>query len=210
VLTERAVNMQYARLLDSNRKTPRKKKASVEKKLAAFEEKFARGGTTDQFNREFVPLFREAEFSKKRAEEFFEEVAFRPGYDDLLERRDIDLYLVTSGPSYFVDLLARQENFVAIRDYMCSRYKFDDEDRLEVWSPADLATKAAFVMARAKGYEVTVGIGNNVEQDSAFLSHCMIQIMVMKKMNPGYLCVSQLSPVLRLLDSLAAALGSEG
>jgi phosphoserine phosphatase len=191
VLTEMPVNMQLANLLKK------------EGELREIEERFYSDGKTGAFNRDFIPLFKGAGFTKAKAEEFFESVELRNRADELIKRRGVDTYLVTSGPSFYLDILANRHGLDIETRCLCSRYQFDDDGTLSTngWKAVGTAAKRSFVKERAKDYSVTVGIGNHALLDGPFLALCSIRIMV-GGLEEGFLCVNELDPVIDVIDSL--------
>jgi phosphoserine phosphatase len=192
VLTDAPVNMQLATLL------------KVEDELKQIEEQFYRDGNTSAFNQGFIPLFRGAGFNKAKATEYFDSVELRNRADELIKLKGVDTYLVTSGPSFYLDLLASQTGLDIDVRCTCSRYEFDDDGQLSSkrWVAVGAAAKRTFVKRCAKDYELTIGIGNSVVLDGPFLALCSIPILVGKH-QPGFLCANELEPVIDVIGSLA-------
>lgn len=191
VLTEVPVNMQLATLLD------------VEDKLQEIEERFYGDGKVGAFNRGFIPLFKGAGFTEAKAGEYFESVELRNRADDLIKLEGVDTYLVTSGPSFYLDILANQHGLDPKTRCICSRYEFDKDGTLSQkgWKAVGKTAKASFVRQRAKDYAVTVGIGNHVLLDGPFLALCSIRILV-GELEEGFLCVNELDPVIDAIAGL--------
>jgi hypothetical protein len=84
VLNHKPVNLQYAQLL------------GVEDRLVKLENRFAnREITTDEFNDEFIPLFREAKFTREFARENFGIIQMRTNANTLIAACP-NTFLVTS------------------------------------------------------------------------------------------------------------------
>jgi hypothetical protein len=97
VLTDKAINLQYAQLL------------GVEPDLISLEGRFRQGQiTNDEFNAVFIPLFRGAGFTRQFAEDNFEKIQMKINADDLITKSP-HTFIVTSGPSYFIDKLPQRE-----------------------------------------------------------------------------------------------------
>lgn len=190
VLTEEPVNLQIARIL------------GVEKELIEIEQKFAKGIiSNDEFNREFVPLFRKANFSQKLLVDNFNNIHMRIGYEKLLSIVE-DTYVLSSGPSYFVEFLKEKFNFPADR-VLCSRYEFCKRGiLLKCVDAVSSMKKADWVRPLVRDYDIVIGIGDKPEQDSAFLSHCDIRIL-MDEFRIGYLSVREIEPVINLIKNMS-------
>jgi phosphoserine phosphatase len=193
VLTDKAINLQYAHLL------------GIQERLVELERQFAnREITNDQFNAVFIPLFRRAGFTQQFACDNFKNVQMRTNSDDLL-RATSDTFLVTSGPSYFIDVLAKEKNVPEAR-VLCSRYEFDDDGLLSRCSrTVTSAMKGTFVQARAREFDVAIGVGDT-EQDFEFLSHCNIRVL-MGGNRLEYFTVRELQPILDVIAKFQSTPG---
>jgi len=90
--------------------------------------------------------------------ENFENIRMRIKYEELLTL-DADVYLVSSGPSYFVQHLA-SKFLIPDQRVLCSRYSFNEEGIISrCTSPVSGQGKGDFVSTYAKNYDLTVGIG---------------------------------------------------
>jgi phosphoserine phosphatase len=191
VLTATAINLQYAQLL------------GVEEQIIELERRFAvREIDNDQFNAVLIPLFRRAGFSRQFARDNFEKVNLRIDAAELLAAAP-DTFIVTSGPSYFIDIMAnrfrlRQQNA------LCSRYEFDREGLLSrCVRPVTSTMKGMFVRERAAHFEISVGVGDT-EHDFEFLGHCDIPVWMGEK-QAEYLSALELRPVVGVIQSLRMA-----
>jgi phosphoserine phosphatase len=199
VLTIRPINIELARSL------------GVADKLLEIENEFYGGGTTDNFNAKFVPLFRGTDsFTKDWVEHQYEKIELRTNAKALLQMHGVDVYLVSSGPSYYIDMLAQR---YPIKGYTCSRYRFDGDGQLSsVVEASGSPEKAEFVLNRAREYAVTVGLGNSAVLDGAFLRNCTISLLVKDEVDREWAkefpTVRELGPVLHLLNHTVSRLGS--
>jgi phosphoserine phosphatase len=199
VLTEMPVNMQYAQCL------------GVAAKLEDLETRWAAGSITNtQFNREFIPIFREKAFSLKLAQKYYGDIVLRDDARELLSATRATTFIVTSGPSYFVDLLAKQHGIPKAR-VLCSRYEFDGDGLIKVCSkPSTRLQKAKFVGQHVKNFDISIGVGDT-DQDIDFLSHCTVRLMMsghradQLKMTQDYITTVQLQPITDLVQRAKSA-----
>jgi phosphoserine phosphatase len=191
VLTDVPVNMQLATLF------------RIEKQLELIEDKFYKDGDTDAFNRAFSPLFRSAGFTETTAKDVFDQVELRNRAVDLLDVQGADLYLVSSGPSYYLDILANTHHLDIDTRCKYSRYSFGIDGTLSSvrYVAVGEAAKKTFVRSNVDRYALTVGIGNSVQLDGAFLALCTIPILV-GSLAKGFLCVKELDPVIDMISAL--------
>ncbi len=191
VLNHKAVNLQYAQLL------------GVENKLNELEKRFAnREITNDEFNAEFIPLFRGAQFTKEFAQKNYSNIQMRSNAKQLIAACP-NTFIVTSGPSYFIDKLAKEND---LRDdrILCSRYQFDHEELLSRdVIPVTSTMKGDFVSKLASRFDVSIGVGDT-EQDTEFLSHCDVRIL-MAGNRLEYLNVRELQPIVDLVGKFQTA-----
>jgi len=129
-----------------------------------------------QFGRQIISLFAGKHLTEDKAEDLFRCVSLQPWTDELLAL-DIDKYLVSSGPSYYIDPLASKYGIPA-KNVCRSTYKFHKHTRLiDSCNAVDEQYKANFVRERVGQYDLTIGIGDNAKFDGPFVSHCTIQIL---------------------------------
>ncbi|SHH62109.1 TIGR02391 family protein [Bradyrhizobium erythrophlei] len=188
VLTDKAINLQYAQFL------------KVEDKLVKLEKLYAnRKITNQQFNAGFVPLFRGAGFTRNFARKHFGKIQMRTNASDLISATP-NTFLVSSGPSFFIDTLAERHKLPKDR-VLCSQYVFDREGSLkECIKPVNSAMKANFVKEHAKRFEVSIGVGDT-EQDIEFLGHCNMRIL-MAGNRLEYFSVRELQPIIDVIGKL--------
>jgi len=191
VLTDVPINVQLAVML------------GVESQLKRIEDTFFENGSTAEFNRDFIPLFRGAGFNRTKAEECFSRVQLRNRASELLLLKGVDTYLVSSGPSYYIDILANTHSIDIETRCKHSRYEFEDDGTLSStrYTAVGDSAKKAFVRNSAREYKLTVGIGNNPLLDGPFLALCTIPILV-GRLEKGFLCVNELDPVIDLITGL--------
>jgi len=194
VLTDKAINLQYAQLL------------GIQSKLVELEKKFAtREITNDQFNDTCIPLFRDAGFTEKFAADNFNNIQIRTNSDDLLHSAP-DTFLVTSGPSYYIDTLAKQKGFPPER-VLCSRYEFDQQGLLSrCVRTVTSAMKGNFVQSRVQDYDVAIGVGDT-EQDFEFMSHCNVRVLVGGN-RLEYFTVRELQPIVDVITKFQSTPGA--
>lgn len=194
VLTKYAVQMQFATML------------GVADQLRGVEKAFKEGNATNkEFNDTLIPLFRSKGFSLKFVQDNFNEVDLQSWASSLLSLSDVETYLISSGPSYYIRTMADKWN-IPQENVLCSEYIFDDsEDDSGLISaciaPVSLHGKAEFVKERVSSYEISIGLGDSLEQDSAFMSHCTIPILTTP--TEEYISVRRLESVLMLVQRLA-------
>ncbi|MCA8949285.1 MAG: nucleotide-binding protein [Planctomycetes bacterium] len=194
VLTEEAVNMQIAKHL------------GVADELQVLEEQFGSGAiTNNEFNREFIPLFRRAGFKEEFCRENFDKIRTRMRFQELLLAGD-DIALVSSGPSYYLDVLGEKFG-IKPENILCSRYSFDGDGLLTRCDSAVSGVhKGHWVQQRVKHYDLTLGVGDNVEHDVPFLAHCSIKIFMGSRGLLDYLNAREIQPILDVVRAVRSGL----
>jgi phosphoserine phosphatase len=190
VLTKYSVQMQYATLL------------GVADQLRGVENAYREGKATNaEFNDTLIPLFRSKGFTLGFAKDNFDEIDLQPWAKSLLMLRNVDIFLISSGPNYYVRTMAENWN-IPQENVLCSEYVFDNDDILfSCNNQVSLHGKAEFVKERNTGYDITIGLGDNLEQDSLFLSHCTIPILTTP--TEEYISARKLESVLMMIQKLA-------
>lgn len=193
VCTEEPVNLQYAKLL------------GIGKEHLALETLFNENRiSTEEFGRKLVKSFRLKGFTKKWAIKNFKNIHLRIYSSDLLEIFD-DVYIVSSAPSYFIKPFAKKFS-IPYNRVICSEYEFDSKGLISRCSyPVSAMMKGDFVNNFSKQYQINIGVGDIPEQDSAFLSHCDIRIL-MQEFRMGYLSVREIEPISSFLKSLKSCI----
>jgi hypothetical protein len=147
-----------------------------------------------------------------KAKEMYGEIVVYPFAKKLFKMPGIDTFLVSSGPSYFIDQLGKEYNIPANR--ICrSEYRFDDKTGLIKGCLAVNALgKQRFVMEKSIGYDVTIGIGDSETADGGFVNVCTIPMLT--KATEGcihvenfnsetiFILFEKLSKALRVTESL--------
>ncbi len=190
VLTKYAVQMQFATML------------RVADQLRGVENAFRDGKATNaEFNDTLIPLFRSKNFTLKFAQDNFGEIDLHPWASRILSLRNVVLYLISSGPSYYVRTMAEKWN-IPQNNVVCSEYVFDDRSLLSgCTAPMSLHGKAQFVTEHAGKHEISIGLGDSMEQDALFLSHCTIPILTTP--TEEYMSARKLESVLMMVQRLA-------
>ncbi len=188
VLTQEPINMQLARLM------------GVQKGLLDAEHNFhINSVNNNEFNKVLIPLFKSKRFTKNYVHDNYNNFSMRINYEDILKSCE-HVFLLSSGPSYFVDILAQKMSIPENR-VLCSRYVFDNTGIISGCSKAvDQFVKADFVRKFTNKFDLTIGIGNNPEQDSAFLAHCDVKIL-MDEFRDGYICVRDFKTIVEMISA---------
>jgi phosphoserine phosphatase len=130
------------------------------------------------FGDRLIPPFREKGFSKTRAEEFFHTVELRDGVDRLLalQKKGVDIFLVSSGPNYYVKVLGQRKGIPDDR-ILSSEYIFDNTGVISECHAVEDQDKVQFVGDRLRDYDITIGIGDNDRHDK-FVAGCTIAMFM--------------------------------
>lgn len=165
------------------------------------EDKFGKDTDSDAFADEIIKLFHENGLTEARAKEVFPKVKLQNWTAELLRRKDIDIYLVSSGPNYYVDLLAAEYG-IPKQNVKCSQYRFRDKSPYTIVScdPVNKYTKARFVQENKGKYDIAIGVGDSEENDGLFLSQVTIPLLWAKDVN--YISFSDFQLVKLVIDSL--------
>ncbi len=190
VLTTKAVNMQFASML------------GIEKQLVDLEIKYANGLINNkQFNETFIPLFRNAGFTKSFLETNISAIQLHPFAADVVQELRGHTYLVTSSPSYVIDPFC-QRYHIPSENYICSEYEFDSDELLSrCIRPCGTLQKEEFVRVRSDKYDLRVGVGDSVELDGPFLKFCDIGIL-MQQERRDQVTANDLYSIWRMLSQL--------
>jgi phosphoserine phosphatase len=172
----------------------------------------------DQFGSVIVALFSSNGLTLQRAMDIARMVPLRQYAPDVLslpDRAPVDVHLVSSGPSYYVDYLVSEYPHLK-RRVIASVYSFDPATGQLVGCEAKSATdKAEFVARHVSHYWITLGAGDNARFDGPFLDLCTLPLHLLadksKRAGSPYPMISSLVQMLSLTDRLVAqgrALGS--
>jgi phosphoserine phosphatase len=171
----------------------------------AIEAEFQDGSIdAEAFGDRLIGLFRSKGFTEEVALEHASAMALQPWTHELL-KLPLDIYLVSSGPSYFLKPLAARYGIPEDR-VLCSRYEFDRDGLICRCAAVDSAEKSRYVGDVADRYSLTVGVGDHETQDGPFLTRCTIPILTTTSPMPGYLCMPK-GTGFRVLMRLLGRLG---
>lgn len=150
----------------------------VEKHLIDLERKYESGGVSSaEFGNRLVPLLREAGFTKSFLDDNFSNIQLDAYAADVIQESGENTFLVTSSPNYFIDRFCVRYGIGQDR-YICSQYGFDDKGLIvSSISPCGPRDKELFVRRRRDKFDLTIGVGNSIEQDGPFMSVCDIPIL---------------------------------
>jgi phosphoserine phosphatase len=189
-LTADFIQKQYARAL------------GCESEYCALEAKFQdQKLSSSEFGQQLVDLFAGRQFTREAANKYFKDVKLQPWTDDLRRLQGVDKYLVSSGPSYYIDPLA--ERYQIPPENRCrSAYEFSEETGL-IMSCAAVSTqnKSEFVRKRRERYDITIGVGDSDEFDGPFLSQVTIPLMT--AISSNYISIPDFQSVILLIDRLS-------
>jgi len=178
----------------------------------AFQQNAAQLDYSSTFGEKIVELFKQNKFRRDQARSFATEVRVYDWTPQLLRLPGVDVYLVSSGPNYYVEYLAEKYNIPHDR-ICCSIYEFDDQTAViqKCTFPVDKFEKAKFVAKRKDKYDLTIGVGDSPEHDGLFLNHCTIQLMTRPSPDKpirDYIYIPDLNSVIRLVEGLSQSLVS--
>ena len=141
-----------------------------------IEQQFQNGEITSaRFGERLIELFASKNFTRKTAASFFDRVALDPDANETLGL-PVDVYLVSSGPSYYIDKLAEKYR-IPQSNVLRSEYFFDEENGVvQRCAAVDNARKHNFVAEKRKGYDVTIGVGDSPRYDT-FISLCTVPFL---------------------------------
>ncbi|MFZ0313236.1 MAG: HAD-IB family phosphatase [Candidatus Korobacteraceae bacterium] len=174
--------------------------------------------TSENFGDKLIELFAGQNFTQVEANGHYDDIKLKPDAKELLEQQmqpgfKADVYLVSSGPNYYIDALAARYKIDA-KNFCRSVYKFNQRTGL-IESCVAIADqdKADFVSKKKEEneYDITIGVGDNAGLDGAFLSQCTIRFMT--EQTGTYLHIPKLTSLLTLiqrLSDIAAASGEAG
>jgi phosphoserine phosphatase len=155
------------------------------------------------FGKEIIKLFASKGFTKEEANAHFQDIRLQPGADALLNLSKVDKYLVSSGPSYYIDALAERYN-IPEENRCRSIYGFSRQTGLiDSCVAVDEQYKADFVRTKQgkRKYAITIGVGDNPEFDGPFLAHCMIRLMTVE--TGKYVYIPNFNSVVQLIERLS-------
>jgi 2-hydroxy-3-keto-5-methylthiopentenyl-1-phosphate phosphatase len=187
-ITEETIQSVYARELN------------VKDDLDKLENEFkSKKMTSDAFGKALISLFAKQNFTEEKAGQFFKKVDLRNGADKLfsLQDRGLVIYLVSSGPNYYVDKLARLKD-VPYDRVKCSQYSFfPNGGVLDKCDAVDDDDKINFVIKERSKFNITVGVGDNEQRDK-FVTLCTIALLTTA--DSSYCHVPNLDALHAILD----------
>lgn len=153
-----------------------------------------------EFGNRLIPIFAKGGFSKTKAEDLFNKVELRSGAEKLfaLKEKGVDIFLVSSGPNYYVNVLGDRVGIPKER-VLSSEYIFNDEGIISKCYAKEDEDKVKFVVNNIAVYDITIGIGDNHVHDS-FVNVCTIAMFMEKNVN--YIHVPHFNAVSTLVESL--------
>lgn len=166
--------------------------------------------TSTEFGHQLVALFASVGFTEEKALAAFSQVELHPWAERLLSLQDEDvhIFLVSNGPSYYINELARRRSIPRDR-VCCSRYFFNSPG--SVISGCDAVSdqgKARFVQEQASRYTFSIGIGDSPQHDGPFIAQCTFGFLTVP--TDSYLYVPSLEHIISLvarLKSMQATVG---
>jgi phosphoserine phosphatase len=156
------------------------------------------------FGHDLVSLFAGQQFNRDKATQIYPEVDLQPWSKRLLSLQEngVDIYFVSSGPSYYIEELARLHDIPKGR-VLCSKYYFDAPGF--VISSCNAVTgsgKAQFVKGFVSKYPISIGIGDNIAHDGPFIANCTLGFLTIK--NDQFPFVPSFEYVIDLVSRLTA------
>jgi phosphoserine phosphatase len=164
-LTQDFIQKEYAKALGCSPEYEEIESAFQRKQISSAE-----------FGTKIIGLFAAKELTEEKAEQLFGTVRLQAWTEELLAL-EVDKYLVSSGPSYYIDPLAAKYR-IPEKNVCRTVYRFDRRTRIiESCNAVDEQYKADFVRERVGAYDLTIGIGDNAKFDGPFVSHCTIPLL---------------------------------
>jgi phosphoserine phosphatase len=131
--------------------------------------------SAQEFGSILCGLLNAADANPKRLASLARHVQLRPGADALL-RGARNVYLVSSGPDYFVRWLAKRYHIGASR-VLCSQYVFDSRKGQFVGCVSIVGDlKKRFVQQEIGKYQVSIGVGDDPQRDAGFMGACDLSV----------------------------------
>lgn len=152
------------------------------------------------FGEKIIALFASKGFTEEEAASHYQDIVLKPGAEELLKLTTVDKYLVSNGPSYYIDALAARHN-IPEENRCRSIYKFNRKTGLiDSCLAVDDQDKADFVSKFKGKYDITIGVGDSAEFDGPFLSHCTIRLLTVE--TGKYLYIPHLTSLVQLIGKL--------
>jgi phosphoserine phosphatase len=135
--------------------------------------------TASAFGDELIALFAKRGFTLDRAAPVFDRVELRANATELLQLHQelpVEVYLVSSGPCYYVQELATRHG-IPLTNVLCSRYTFKGPGGvISSCNAASGHRKRSFVQ-KHRNKRLTIGIGDSETADAEFLGQCTISLL---------------------------------
>lgn len=198
-LTKNFIQEEYANLL------------SCKKDYQLIESNFQANQASVEFGERLIALFKEKKFDLGFATKHFEKIKLRSWADRLLKLK-VDLFLVSNGPSYYIEKLAEKYN-IPLNNVICSVYRFNHETQLiSSCDAVSNAGKAEFVAEKAKNYEFSIGVGDSPRHDGPFLTNCSMSFIFLRhgqsipndQESGSFLYTTSLERVVRMVELISA------
>lgn len=154
--------------------------------------------TSAEFGKGIIALFASKKLTVAEAKRIAGKVVLRDWAKPIL-RRKIDVYLASSGPSYYIDEMIKEYGIPQDR-VLRSHYGFGDDGVIESCESVNAQQKQDFVVDRAAKYDITIGIGDDATADGPFVGACTISMLT--EPNDGYMHVANFNSVTVLIDKL--------
>jgi HAD superfamily phosphoserine phosphatase-like hydrolase len=166
--------------------------------------------SSTEFGQRLVALFAEQKFNRDKAAQIYPQVELQPWSERLLalQKNGVDIYFISSGPSYYIEELARRHDIPAGR-VLCSKYLFDAPG--SVISSCNAVSgpgKAQFVKKLVSKYPISIGIGDNVAHDGPFIVHCTFGFLT--EHNDQFPYIPSFEHVIDLVSRLTAIESASG
>jgi phosphoserine phosphatase len=178
-LTKDFIQQEYAKVL------------KCEPEYRTVEGEFQNKRDSTKFGQELIKLFASRGFTEGVAIDNFKCVALQDWTDELLRLPEVDKYLVSSGPSYYIDNLAKEYN-IPEKNVCRSVYRFNTESHLIQScvavgpdNKADFVKKA--ISDQKEPYAITIGVGDSPLMDGPFIAHCTIRLMTVRTEHDIYI-----------------------
>ena len=191
-LTEENIQETYAKHLE------------CQPEYADIEVKFQSGSIgAAEFGERLVGLFASRGFNRRMAVELADSVRLRQGVHQLLTL-PVDIFLVSSGPDYFVRPLGERFK-VPIEQVMCSVYSFHRSGGVvSGCAAASDDARARFVRSNATKFTLSIGLGDSPVRDLPFLNACNIGLLTVP--TEDHLCAPDLGSVEGLVRAVCGSL----
>jgi phosphoserine phosphatase len=174
-----------------------------ESEFLEIEKEFQKSGTSpDKFNSSLLPLMRRSGVTFSKLAEIGKRLPLQSWAEDLLKIKYAEIYLVSSGPNFYINNLAEKFGIPLERVY-CSKYFFEEGTGLIQLNSEGVSAggKAAFVGRHAKKYALSIGVGDDVTLDGPFISQCSLGILT--QTNDSYFYAQNFELILNAIRILS-------